>query len=87
MNVSIFKTFQILKCISDWIVIAIADGKITSKEAIALAVKFAEILDIRIEIEESSQVPDMGIGEVTEYNGRTSPTQSENVPITKPEED
>jgi len=51
MNFSIFKIFQIFGIVSNWAAIALADGKITLKEAVQLAMKIAEILGVEIEID------------------------------------
>lgn len=59
MNFSIFKIFQIFGIVSTWATVALADGKITLEEAVDLAVKIAEILGVKIEIEVPAALEDM----------------------------
>lgn len=51
MNFSILMIFQIFGIVSTWATQALADRKITLAEAVDLAVKVAEVLDVKIEIE------------------------------------
>jgi len=51
MGSSIFKIFQIFGIVSNWAGQALADQKITLKEATSLAEQIAEVLGVEIEIE------------------------------------
>lgn len=51
MNISMFKIFQIFGIVSSWAAKALADGKITIDEAVALAVSIAGILGVAMEVE------------------------------------
>ena len=50
MSLSVFRIFQIFGIVSSWATKALADGKITLKEAVDLAAQVAEILGVPTEI-------------------------------------
>lgn len=60
MNFSILKIFQIFGIASSWSSTALADGKVTLKEAASLAEQIATVLGVEIEIDVA------GESEVTE---------------------
>lgn len=63
MNFSIFKIFQIFGIVSNWAAKALADGKITLEEAVDLAMKIADILGVKIELEVPDAITDSAIVE------------------------
>ena len=66
MGFSIFKIFQIFGIVSNWANKALADGKITLKEAVDLAAQIAEILGVTIEIDIPTEMKEMSSGESVE---------------------
>lgn len=64
----LFKAFQVMSTISNWSVKALADGKVTLKEATELAEELCKILDVPLELQidkeasqevkENSELPD-----------------------------
>lgn len=87
MDISMFKIFQIFGIVSSWASKALADGKITIEEAVALAVAIAGILGIAMEVE----VPIPGAPETEEEEDlfKTLPVKDERSgkPTQKPVED
>jgi len=66
----LFKAFQVMSTISNWSEQALADGKVTLKEATELAEDVCKILGVPLEIEinkEVSQEPETN----TEEAGKT----------------
>jgi len=51
MEIPIFKIFMIFGIVSGWAKTALADGKVTLLEAVALVTQLAEILGIKTELE------------------------------------
>ena len=54
----LFKAFQVMSTISNWSVKALADGKVTLKEATELAEDVCKILGVPLEIDIDKEISD-----------------------------
>lgn len=57
MEIPIFKIFMIFGIVSGWAKTALADGKVTLLEAVALVTELAAILGIKTELEIPTALP------------------------------
>lgn len=51
-----FKALKIMNIISQWSITALEDGKVTMKEATDLATQVCEVLDVKLELDVSTEV-------------------------------
>lgn len=86
MSIPIFKIFTIFGVVSTWAETALADGKVTLTEAVALVTRLAAILGIKTELEIPTAIPTVVIDEEQPPHpdaGETEPSRAR--PPPKPE--
>lgn len=71
MDISIWKIFSIFGIVSSWAAKALADNKVTLKEATDLVVSLADILGVPTELELEKPLPDSSSSLPRDEYGKT----------------